>query len=144
MYWLMPVFNHGKFCKACLKPRFARQTGVSSTTTGNIMHTTILLAPIAIVHKAYMLGATHAPFQVAYNRGEYERTKPYTFGHDDTEPESAAEEMFDLTNNPSRQEERELVYGRGRSLSVGDIVEVEQGEKLTAWLCMCTGWKQIK
>lgn len=39
--------------------------------------------------------------------------------------EAAAEEMFDLTNNPSRQEEREKLYGRGRSVSVGDVVTVD-------------------
>jgi hypothetical protein len=50
-----------------------------------------------------------------------------------------ADELFDLTNNPSRQEEREKVYGRGRSLSVGDIVEA-WGVKL---LCCTFGWKLI-
>ena len=50
-----------------------------------------------------------------------------------------ADELFDLTNNPSRQEEREKVYGRGRSLSVGDIVEA-WGVKL---LCCSFGWKLV-
>lgn len=53
--------------------------------------------------------------------------------------EAAAEEAFDLTNNPSRQDEREQVYGRGRSVSVGDVVEVE-GEK---FLCMSCGWEKL-
>lgn len=48
-----------------------------------------------------------------------------------------AEEMFDLTNNPSRQEEREAKYGRGRSVSPGDIVEV-MGVKV---LCLAHGWQ---
>lgn len=39
--------------------------------------------------------------------------------------EAAAEEMFDLTNNPSRQEERLQRYGNGKSLSVGDMVLVD-------------------
>ena len=50
--------------------------------------------------------------------------------------EDAAEEVFDLTNNPYRQSEREQLYGRGRSLSVGDIVEVD-GD---LWLCASQGW----
>jgi len=51
----------------------------------------------------------------------------------------AAEEVFDLTNNPSRQDEREQVYGRGRSLSVGDIVVVGEEQ----WLCQSFGWAEI-
>ena len=53
--------------------------------------------------------------------------------------EAAAEEVFDLTNNPYRQTEREQLYGRGRSLSVGDIVEAD-GRK---WLCCSTGWQAL-
>lgn len=51
----------------------------------------------------------------------------------------AAEDAFDLTNNPSRQDEREQVYGRGRSLNVGDIVVV--GEEV--WLCAPMGWVEL-
>lgn len=56
------------------------------------------------------------------------------------EGEAAAEEVFDLTNNPSRQEEREEKYGRGPSLSSGDIVEMKNGE---LWACMSIGWKRL-
>lgn len=52
---------------------------------------------------------------------------------------AAAEDMFDLSNNPGREEERQRVYGRGRSLSVGDIVGV--GDQL--WLCCPTGWREV-
>lgn len=51
----------------------------------------------------------------------------------------AAEEVFDLTNNPYRQDEREQLYGRGRSLSVGDIVEVGEEQ----FLCASMGWQKI-
>ena len=37
------------------------------------------------------------------------------------EGSEVAEEVFDLTNNPCRQDEREAYYGNGRSLSVGDV-----------------------
>lgn len=50
-----------------------------------------------------------------------------------------ADEMFDLTNNPGRQEEREKTYGRGRSLSVGDIVEADSKQLL----CCSFGWKVV-
>ena len=48
----------------------------------------------------------------------------------------AAEDMFDMTNNPGRQYEREKYYGRGRSVSVGDIVEVDG----VNYLCANIGW----
>lgn len=53
--------------------------------------------------------------------------------------EEAAEEMFDLTNNPSRQSEREELYGRYRSVSVGDIVEVDS----VSYVCDSFGWKVV-
>ncbi len=48
----------------------------------------------------------------------------------------AAEEAFDLTNNPSREEDRNRFYGRHRSVSVGDVVEVDG----TDYLCDSFGW----
>lgn len=53
--------------------------------------------------------------------------------------EAAAEEMFDLTNNPGRQGDRMKFYGRGRSISVGDIVEVDG----VPFLCASLGWTAI-
>jgi hypothetical protein len=57
----------------------------------------------------------------------------------DMSAENVAEEAFDLTNNPSRQEERIKRYGNGRSVSVGDIIEVEG----RFFLCASMGWKEI-
>lgn len=51
----------------------------------------------------------------------------------------AAEEAFDVTNNPGRQAEREVVYGRGRSVCVGDVVEVDGID----YLCSSFGWDVI-
>lgn len=51
----------------------------------------------------------------------------------------AAEEVFDLINNPSRQEERLDRYGNGRSVSVGDIIKVD--DKMFA--CLAIGWQEI-
>ena len=53
--------------------------------------------------------------------------------------QDAAEEVFDLTNNPSRQDERERVYGRGRSLSTGDVVVVGEEQ----WVCLSFGWAEV-
>lgn len=50
---------------------------------------------------------------------------------------AAAEEMFDLTNNPSREDERaEARLDRHRSVSVGDIVSVDG----VYFLCQPSGW----
>lgn len=57
----------------------------------------------------------------------------------DLEGEAAAEEAFDLTNNPYRQREREEKYGRGRSVSTGDVIEVD-GVK---YACMSIGWEVV-
>ena len=48
----------------------------------------------------------------------------------------AADEMFDLTNNTSREDERAVLYGRHRSVSVGDIVSVDG----VYFLCQPSGW----
>lgn len=70
----------------------------------------------------------------------YIHCKPFL---SDCEGETAAEEAFDLTNNPSRQFERELMYGRGRSVSSGDIIEVDDGESKVQYLCLSIGWEKL-
>ena len=50
-----------------------------------------------------------------------------------------AEEIFDLTNNPGRQAEREELYGRHRSVSVGDIVTIDGVDML----CASVGWIRL-
>lgn len=62
--------------------------------------------------------------------------------------ESAAEEAFDLSNNPSRHDERTLVQGRSESLSVGGVVKLEvksdTGCVSTAYyLCENVGWEVL-
>lgn len=52
---------------------------------------------------------------------------------------AAAEEAFDLTNNPSREAERALRYGQWRSVSVGDIAVVDG----VNYLCCSLGWKVV-
>jgi hypothetical protein len=54
--------------------------------------------------------------------------------------EKAAEEAFDLSNNPYREFERDEVVGRQRSLSVGDLVLA--GENL--YFCDRMGWTLVE
>ena len=68
------------------------------------------------------------------NYAEYSR--PFNV---EGEGEDAAEEAFDLTNNPSRQEEREQKYGNGQGISTGDIVVVGEEQ----WVCMSFGWAKL-
>ncbi len=101
----------------------------------------IMLAPPAMMGTMYTTrvdGKQMAPWvRGAIAAGMYlEESKLFEVNGDS---QDAAEEVFDLTNNPSRQDERELVYGRGRSLSVGDIVVV--GEE--RWLCASFGWEEV-
>lgn len=53
--------------------------------------------------------------------------------------EAAAEEMFDLSNNPGRNDERAEKWGNYRSLSVGDIVF--DGNE--SWVCLPMGWERV-
>ena len=69
--------------------------------------------------------------------GRYTEVGPFEVG--DLRGEDAAEELFDLTNNPSREAERARVYGRGRSVSAGDVVVVD-GD---LYLCKSVGWTKI-
>ena len=57
----------------------------------------------------------------------------------DGDNKDAAEEVFDLTNNPGRCEERFEKYGNGRSLSVGDVVVVGEEQ----WVCLSFGWAEV-
>ncbi len=56
-----------------------------------------------------------------------------------------ADELYELSNAPFRQEQREAIWGKNRSLSVGDVVEIDfaDGEK---WMAICKpmGWAYVK
>lgn len=91
-----------------------------------------------------------APFIVS--QGMFDQTKAYELVKENLHKyqvfpgievsqvgEDAAEEAFDLTNNPSRQSEREEKYGRWKSISSGDIVEVDG----INYICMPFGWRVI-
>jgi len=98
----------------------------------------IKFAPSAIAHKLYFMDDC-VEF-VQDNIAFWEPSKPFEINTGScTDNEAIADEVFDITNNPNRQDEREYVYGRGRSLSSGDIVVVNNEQ----WLCRSFGWSKL-
>lgn len=51
----------------------------------------------------------------------------------------AADEMFDISNNPSEGEAWQKIFGNKRSLSVGDIVQVNDQR----FVCAPVGWVDV-
>lgn len=51
----------------------------------------------------------------------------------------AAEEMFDVSNNPSRIISCRKIYGTSRSVSIGDVVCVDDVD----YLCVPLGWEKL-
>lgn len=98
-------------------------------------HVIIHLAPDSIAFTSYARRSKEDAV-AAFRAGQYSFCKSMEFSSAGMD---AAEEAFDLTNNPDRQDERERLYGRGRSVSVGDIVEVD-GD---AYLCESMGWSKL-
>jgi hypothetical protein len=84
----------------------------------------------------YMGGDQVATAKSLLASGLYNKAGDFFFSE---EGEAAAEEAFDMTNNPSREYERAKYYGRFRSVSTGDIVEVEG----VNYLCCSFGWKVV-
>lgn len=97
---------------------------------------TIKLAPEALMGEFYFQREFASSIALR-NLAQY--TTAGTMGVPCLEGEAVAEEVFDLTNNPSRQDEREDLYGRGRSISVGDIIDVDG----VMYLCAPMGWNMI-
>lgn len=94
----------------------------------------IKLAPRAIL--AHLFFTDESTNIAKANVGSYTKLKPIEING---AGEAVAEEVFDLTNNPSREDERLEVYGNGRSLSSGDVVEVDG----VNYLCKSIGWEII-
>jgi hypothetical protein len=65
--------------------------------------------------------------------------KAFSFETDKTGT-NAAEEAFDVSNNPYREEERDQIVGRQRSLSVGDLVLVDEN----LYFCDRAGWTIVE
>ena len=102
------------------------------------MYAIIFLGNHEVMREAIFAEEKTTFARAAFAAGQYTVTAPIDVG--DMPAGDVAEEMFDLTNNPSRQEEREQKYGRGRSLSVGDIVCLTTGEM---YVCCSFGWEKL-
>ena len=102
----------------------------------------IKLAPTSLMHVFYFQCKTVQLQSVhkALSDKTYTESKWFEVNGDSTD---AAEEVFDLTNNPNRQDEREEKYGWGRSLSVGDIVIINRVFGEEQWLCLSHGWVEL-
>jgi hypothetical protein len=103
----------------------------------------IMLAPHTMMADAYFAG-DKLPNLVRANLTKYQKVTVILNAGEYADEEALAEECFDLTNNPSRQDERVKAYGRGRSLSVGDVVDL--GNNLFnggQWLCAPMGWVKL-
>lgn len=98
---------------------------------------TIKLVNAELLSTFYFTKRHAALAQELLNEGRYKVAG--TMGVPGREGMAAAEEIFDLTNNPSRIVQRDALYGRFRSVSVGDIVNVDG----TDWLCCPLGWWQL-
>lgn len=98
---------------------------------------TILLAPSNRMHEFFCnQNAVELALQL-YAAGEYSVVAHI---QTDIEPgEAVAEDMFNLTNDPLRQDDRAELYGPHRSMCTGDIVQV--GDDM--FLCQAMGWVKL-
>lgn len=101
----------------------------------------VLLAPEHLQRDLILNRANLGEF-VRFNLRDY--TTVGSFLTDAADACQAADEVFDMTNNPNRQEEREYLYGRLRSFSVGDVViYMEQGFEQVMLVCAPCGWIKL-
>lgn len=103
------------------------------------MKATVYFPPTSLQRDAWFASAAPQIIQ-AYHHNTSRRGPTVTLS-DDLTDDSAASEMFDLSNNPGRQEERDEKYGEFRSVSTGDIIALDNGK---AYLCKSVGWEEIK
>lgn len=95
-----------------------------------------LMNPTVFRNRPFMLRDDVATVRASLKAGEYDIVARIDT---DKTGKDAAEEMFDLTNNPALHTERETLYGDKRSISAGDIVTVGD----TDYLCLSIGWQAL-
>ena len=101
------------------------------------MTTAFILFPPSYLQRDAWFASSQPQLIAAHQDNRYSTAGMIEVG--ELRGEEAADECFDLTNNPGRQREREEKYGRGRSLSVGDIVRIDG----RTFLCQSMGWLEI-
>jgi|694.fasta_scaffold14282_29 hypothetical protein len=72
--------------------------------------------------------------------GEYTSHEPF---YSPLIGEEAAEDVFDLSNNPSREFDRKFVFKDARTVNVGDVVEVDYMGVPSFFLCKGIGWAKL-
>lgn len=102
-----------------------------------VSHATVYFLNSSKAIEFYMRKDTETLVQELKAAGDYYPGQ--SFEQEDSTDEDICEYAFDVTNNPSRQDEREFIYGRGRSVSIGDIVSVDGNE----YLCNFVGWVKL-
>jgi hypothetical protein len=103
------------------------------------MKATVYFPPVSLQRDAWFASA--APDVIkAYHHGLSVMGPIVELSNSHLIDTSAADELFDLSNNPGRQNERDEKYGPFRSVSTGDIVALDTGD---AWLCKSVGWEKI-
>jgi hypothetical protein len=93
-------------------------------------------APRSVIRASLMHDDLHLLSIAKEHAGDYEPVQGLTLPQ---KGEAAAEELFDLTNNPSRDEDREYYLWDRKPISVGDIVQVGR----TQYLCSSFGWLKV-
>lgn len=108
-----------------------------------ISNVTVYLIPDNLMREYYLVKFNHEKKLkfVEENMKHYEMAASWTV---DEDGEEAADEAFELTNAPYREDERENLYGDYRSVSTGDIVEVSNKSGVKFYLCESIGWTEIQ
>lgn len=95
---------------------------------------TVLLAPSTLMGDFYF-----TKDQIGLAQANLTNYTAKASWYTDLSGEEAAEEVFEITNNPGLQAQREEYYGPFRSVSVGDIVKVDNDK----FLCCSVGWVKL-
>ena len=104
--------------------------------------------------KSYLATIHHLGFYWPSEQAEYGKTvlsfteedcRPL-YGNKQMEGENYAEVVFDLCGNPTKRPNILKKEGKCYTLSVGDIVVIEEKEtkEKTIWLCEGCGWFQLR
>lgn len=85
-------------------------------------------------------------YEVAFGETNIEGTMLFYTGRNSTDEEKCSK-FFDLTNNPSEAQSLDVMrnhFGyKGRSISVSDIIRIEEENKARYYYCDSFGWKPI-
>ena len=99
---------------------------------------TVHFAPLSMRRTLWTTDAIEQLVQITF--GEYTSHEPF---YSPLNGEEAAEDVFDLSNNPSRDFDRKFVFKDTRTVTVGDVVEVDYMGVPSFFLCKGIGWVRL-